>query len=102
LIALRKKIRAKNGAMTHETPAALSAMAAKSRLDPDPKLRPATTTSPGRTRSMNVGSAPSITCLEASASLSFRYFPGMIWSVEMSSPKTCARPRRITGAPAGP
>jgi len=45
-MALRKKMRAKLLAMTHETPAPSSAMGACSRLEPQPKFSPATTTSP--------------------------------------------------------
>ena len=49
LMELRKKMRAKLAAITQLTPLALMAMGACSREEPQPKLTPATITSPGFT-----------------------------------------------------
>ena len=89
LMALRKKIRAKLSATTHEIPAALIAIGACSRDEPQPKLPPATMMSPraivfaksGRTSSMQRAAR---NC----GSVVFRYRAAMISSVLTSSPNT--------------
>src|SRR3972149_22013 len=69
LIALRKKIRAKDLAKTALTPAILIIRGACSRLDPRPKLRPPTTKSPGDILAAKSGSASSRTCFASSGRL---------------------------------
>ena len=48
--------------MSTEMPLPLMTMGAVSRLEPEPKLMPATITSPGRTFLEKSGSAPSMAC----------------------------------------
>ena len=55
LMELRKKMRAKETAMTAPAPANLMAAVACSRLEPQPKFFPATRRSPGRSRPRNSG-----------------------------------------------
>ena len=67
LIALRKKIRANDAAMTHETPDPRIASGACSRDDPQPKFSPPTITSPFDIFDTNAGSASSMQCFPSSA-----------------------------------
>src|ERR671921_1617211 len=62
------------------------AIGACSRLEPQPKLLPATRKSPCDTFSGKLGSIPSIACFASSLwSCIFRYGPGIITSVSMLS-----------------
>src|SRR3990172_1862868 len=67
LMALRKKMRAKELATTAETPAALMLIGATWGEEPQPKLDSATMTSPRRIRRTKLGSASSMQCLASSA-----------------------------------
>ena len=86
---LRKKIRAKDFAMTHCTPSALMISGACSLEDPHPKFFPATIMSPfwicpassGR-RGLNPY------CFISSMVFSARYSVGIMISVSISSPST--------------
>ena len=72
LIALRKKMRAKESATTSEMPAPRIATGAISRDDPQPKLDPPTRMSPCVTPVAHVSrpGTPSIACLPSSFSSS--------------------------------
>ena len=93
---LRKKIRAKDFAMTHCTPSALMISGACSLEDPHPKFFPATIMSPfwicpassGR-RGLNPY------CFISSMVFSARYSVGMMISVSISSPNFQQRPSKV-------
>src|SRR5437879_12564464 len=87
LIALRKKIRANESARIADTPRDFSAIGAYSRLEPHPKLSPATIRSPAFTFLAHVGSTAANACAaKAFESVVPRYLPEIMQSVEMSSP----------------
>jgi hypothetical protein len=88
-------MRANEFARIAEMPRALRATGACSRLEPQPKFAPATIRSPASTFFAQVGSTDSNACsAKTFASVVPRYFPAMMWSVEMSSPKVQTRPRK--------
>ena len=90
---LRKKIRAKDLAMTHWIPSALMISGACSLEEPQPKFLPATMMSPFRicpASSGRRGLKPY--CFISSMVLSARYSVGMMISVSISSPRTQTRP----------
>jgi hypothetical protein len=72
LMALRKKMRANESAITSEMPAPRIATGAISRDEPQPKLDPATMMSPADTCEAHVSrpGTPSIACLPSSFSSS--------------------------------
>src|SRR5207247_5341625 len=61
-ISFRKKMRANEFARIAEMPSVFTATGACSRLEPQPKLAPATIMSPGRTFFAQVGSTASNAC----------------------------------------
>src|SRR2546430_3591362 len=94
LIEFRKKIRANELARIADTPSVFSAIGACSRLDPHPKLSPATMRSPTWTLLAQAGSTASKACVaNILESVVPRYFPAIMWSVEISSPNVQTRPR---------
>src|SRR5208283_4378490 len=92
LIAFRKKIRAKDGAMTATTPASRRARAACSLEEPHPKFLPATITAP-LSRGASAGSRSSNTWVaQMLRSLVRRYRPAMMRSVSISAGRRTAVP----------
>src|SRR5512138_3039514 len=90
-MALRKKMRAKDAAMTHFACEPLMAIGACSREDPQPKYCPPTITSPGLTFFAYSGLTSQKTFLASSSgSMVMLYRPGMISSVFMFSPNVQA------------
>src|SRR5439155_343576 len=95
LIEFRKKIRANELARIADTPSVFSAIGACSRLDPHPKLSPATIRSPAWTPLAQAGLTASKACAANTlGSVVPRYFPAIMWSVEISSPNVQTRPRK--------
>ena len=87
--------------MTTLMPAIFSAIGAVSRLDPGPKLLPATIMSPGWTNPENCSSTPSMACWAIVPNDFSRYCGGEIRSVLMLSPylKTLPCRRLIRNPP---
>ena len=77
-MAFLKKIRAKFGAMTAATPVSLSAIAACSRDDPQPKFFPATITAPFNFPARAGSRSSKIWETQTLWSLVLRYRPAMI------------------------
>ena len=85
LMALRKKILAKDFAMTACTPSAFKTPGACSLEEPQPKFSPPTTKSPGFTFFAKSGSNDSNVWLFISSKFGrSRYWDAMIWSVSRS------------------
>src|ERR1019366_7990254 len=85
--ALRKNSREKESATTQATPSSLRFSGAVSRLEPHPKSRPATTTSPACTSVAKRGSIDSRVCILRTCRESTAYWPGESRSVLIPSPK---------------
>src|SRR5437773_2740230 len=95
LIEFRKKIRANELARIADTPSVFSAIGACSRLDPHPKLSPATMRSPAWTPLAQAELTASKACAANTlGSVVPRYLPAIMWSVEISSPNVQTRPRK--------
>ncbi len=79
MIAFRKKMRANEFARIEEMPSVFRATGACSRLEPQPKLAPATIMSPACTFFAHVGSTASNACsANTFASVVPRYLPAMM------------------------
>src|SRR5450631_1367438 len=85
--ALRKNSREKESATTQATPSSFRFSGAVSRLEPHPKSRPATTTSPPCTSAAKLGSTDSSVCILRTCGESTAYCPGESRSVLIPSPK---------------
>src|SRR5665647_1600456 len=85
--ALRRKSRAKESATTQATPSSNRFSGAVSRLEPQPKSRPATTTSPACTSAAKLGLTDSSVCILRTSRESTAYCPGESRSVLIPSPK---------------
>ena len=103
-IAFLKNILANDFAITQETPDNFMMAGACSLDEPSPKFLPPITKSPFPTFEANCGSASSRTCFANSlrSDLRWKYLPGAIRSVDISSPNFHAFPRKtIIGTPWG-
>ena len=90
-MALRKKMRANDSAMTHLTPEYFNANGACSRLEPQPKFLPPTNMTPFLALLTKSVSKLSSACLANShGSTQIRYLPGRMTSVSMLLPNFMA------------
>src|SRR5947209_19699490 len=90
-------MRAALGATTAAIPDALMDRGANSREEPQPKLPPATTMSPGLIFSTNFSSRSAMQYLASSlGSVMWQYRPGMMTSVLIFGPYFQTRPRSVS------